>query len=269
MDTGDVGNPIPAKPESASDSDAATGMFFCRSGKLEFEPGIKEVAPKLNPEFAVPVKLCGIPANSNKPGATFSQTIQNVTSVALLLARPNETTAQKITHTTKTDQPTHSPVSPGLDTPLRRGLLEKPASILTPPNWDRLAATDEEVMWGSPEEPEPPWLPPCSTLVERGRRREDGETVCAWAPAIYHHRKGWYLPACYINAHAITNLATYIPFSVRLWAAATGQGAQGRAPWSGSLAKTTRHSYHPTTHDTLPVWPAVYRRGSPTQPATP
>jgi len=72
MDTGDVGNPIPAKPESASDSEV-TGMFFCcRSGKSEFEPVIKEVAPTLNPEIAVPVKLCGTPAKLH-PNQQFIQ----------------------------------------------------------------------------------------------------------------------------------------------------------------------------------------------------
>lgn len=65
MDTGDVGNPIPAKPESASDSEA-TGIFFCRSGKSEFEPAIKEVAPTMKLQFTVPVKLCVLPANSDK-----------------------------------------------------------------------------------------------------------------------------------------------------------------------------------------------------------
>jgi hypothetical protein len=54
IDTGDVGNPIPAKPESASDSEA-TGIFFCRSGKSEFEPEITE--PTLKPQFVVRVKL--------------------------------------------------------------------------------------------------------------------------------------------------------------------------------------------------------------------
>lgn len=75
METGDVGKPIPANPERASDSET-TGKFFCccccgcgcRSGKSELEPVIKEV---LKPEFAtVPVKLCGIPANIQR---TFNQ----------------------------------------------------------------------------------------------------------------------------------------------------------------------------------------------------
>lgn len=76
MDTGEVGNPIPAKPESAGDSEA-TGIFFgCRSGKSEFEPAIKEVAPTLNPEFPVAVKLCGIPAEV-KQITIIQQTTQN------------------------------------------------------------------------------------------------------------------------------------------------------------------------------------------------
>lgn len=103
MDTGDVGNPIPAKPESASDSEATGGIVFsccccCRSGKSEFKPAIKEVpaAPTVRPEFAVPVKLCGIPAKStNHKPQNFNPTIQIAATIALLLTRPNECQAER------------------------------------------------------------------------------------------------------------------------------------------------------------------------------